>query len=73
MMNREKRIMKADDKYNPFVFDVWVTSRQYCHEYAAAHAAIALQNHGWTIDEKSPTSTHFIVAYRPVSKCNKCF
>lgn len=72
MENRNKRLMKADNKYNPYGFDVWVTSRKYCSEYAVMHAIIALKNHGWTIDKKSPTADHFVVAYQPVSKVNKC-
>jgi hypothetical protein len=73
MMNREKKILTPGDKLNPFVFDVWMTTREYCHEYAAAHAIIALENHGWTIAVGSPTDDHVVVAYRPVRKCNKCF
>lgn len=71
-MNREKKFMKSDNKYNPYVFDVWVTTRKYCHNFAAKHAIISLKNHGWTIDVNSPTDDHVIVAYRPVQKCNKC-
>ena len=73
MANRSKRLMKSDDKYNPYVFSVWVTTRQYCTEYAAKHAVIAMKLHGWTIDVKSPTRSHLIVAYKAVGKANQCY
>lgn len=64
--------MIADEKYNPYLFDVWVTSRQYCSEYAVMHGIIGLKRNGWTIDKQSPTKDHFVVAHKPVSENNKC-
>ncbi|KKM03413.1 hypothetical protein LCGC14_1774650 [marine sediment metagenome] len=64
--------MKTDNKYNPYAFDVWVTTRKYVSAFAVMHAIIALKRKGWTIDVGSPTTNHFIVAYKPVSEINEC-
>jgi len=70
--NDRKRLMRSDNKYNPYAFDVWVTSRQYCNDHAVKSAVIHLKLNGWTIDPASPTSSHFIVAYKPILKIHKC-
>lgn len=64
--------MRSGDKYNPYRFDVWVTTRKYCSEYAVLHGIIGLKRNGWTIDKQSPTKDHFVVAYKPVLEKNKC-
>ena len=64
--------MKKGDEYNPYHFDIWVTSRKYCTEFAAFHGVIGLERNGWTIAAASPTADHFVVAYKPVSEKHKC-
>ena len=69
---KKAKVMKKGDKYNPYNFDIWVTSRKYVSEYAATHGIIALKRNGWIVADASPTADHFVVAYKPVSKKHKC-